>query len=360
MLATSIFTTGQLPSVSNDLRSALVVITAGNCRLFFYVRHVDDIDGFCEPLVHGVSGYPMRRQPKFRIQLSNIAGPTALRGIQDANNMTTQITVSQLQRLTGTPSSPVIVDVCLDEDFGEFPYLIPTAIRCSHDSVLDLVPDLNGSHVVVVCQKGLKLSEGAAGLLRSAGVRAEHLKGGMLAWKDARAIKARSDAIPSTTRGEPTVWVTRSRPKIDRIACPWLIRRFIDRHARFLFVSGSQVKDVAERFGATAFDVDNVVLGHHGERCTFDAMLDHFELSSAPLERLARVIRAADTNQHDQDVVAAGLHAISVGLSRMYRDDLEQLEAGIGVYDALYRWARDAADEEHDSSCYKAPGSKQS
>lgn len=274
--------------------------------------------------------------------------------------MTTQITVAQLQRLTGTPSAPVIVDVCIDDDFNDFPYLIPTAIRCPYHLVQELVPDLVGSNVVVVCQKGLKLSEGAAALLRSAGIAAEHLKGGMLAWKESSAVRTRFDAIPVRSRGEPTLWVTRSRPKIDRIACPWLIRRFVDRHARFLFVSGSQVREIAERFSATAFDVDGVALGHHGERCTFDAMLDHFELRSEPLDRLANVVRAADTNRHELDEAAAGLHAISVGLSRMYRDDLEQLDAGIGVYDALYRWARDAVDEEHDSSSYQAPGSGQS
>lgn len=272
--------------------------------------------------------------------------------------MTTQITVAQLQRLIGTRAVPVVIDVCIDEDFAAFPYLIPTAVRCPFDQVTNLIAELKERQGVVVCQKGLKLSEGAAAMLRSNGVRAEHLKGGMIAWQESGALRVRFDSIPDPVDNRSTLWVTRSRPKIDRIACPWLIRRFIDPNANFLFVSGSQVMDVAERFNATPFDIDDVPLGHRNERCTFDAMLDTFELKSDPLLRLARVVRAADTNRHDLDEVAAGLHAVSVGLSRMYRDDLQQLEAGLLLYDALYRWARDAVDEAHDSSDYRAPGKR--
>jgi rhodanese-related sulfurtransferase len=273
--------------------------------------------------------------------------------------MNTQITVTQLQRLVGTPSAPVIIDVCLDADFNEFPYVIPTAIRCAHDLIHELVADLVDCHVVVVCQKGMKLSEGAAAILRAGGVAAEHLKGGMQAWQQESAVRVRHESIPPTSAGNATLWVTRSRPKIDRIACPWLIRRFVDKHARFLFVSGSQVKAVAARFAATPFDVDDVVLGHRGQQCTFDAMLTHFDLHSEPLSRIANAVRAADTNRHELDEIAAGLHAVSLGLSRMYRDDLEQLDAGLLIYDALYLWARDATDESHNSTDYKAPGRRE-
>ena len=153
--------------------------------------------------------------------------------------------------------------------------------------------------------------------------------------------------MPPLSAEGRTVWVTRHRPKIDRIACPWLIRRFVDPRAQFLFVAPSDVMGVAERFGATPFDIEDVFWSHRGERCTFDTMMEEFCLSSEPLNRLATIVRAADTDRQDLAPEAAGLLAASLGLSRMYRDDLAQLEAGMGLYDAYYRWARDATDETH-------------
>jgi hypothetical protein len=144
------------------------------------------------------------------------------------------------------------------------------------------------------------------------------------------------------------LWVTRHRPKIDRIACPWLIRRFVDPSARFLFVAPAEVAEVALRFNATPFDIEGCAFSHRGALCSFDTMLDIFGLHTEALDRLALVVRAADTDRHDLSPQAAGLLAISVGLSRQYRDDLEQLEAGMALYDALYRWARDGHDEGHD------------
>lgn len=141
--------------------------------------------------------------------------------------------------------------------------------------------------------------------------------------------------------------LSRTRPKVDRIACPWLIRRFIDASAVFLFVSASEVPAVAERFGATAFDIDGVFWSHRGERCTFDVMIEEFGLASDPLSRLATIVRAADTARLDLVPQAAGLLAASLGLSRMFRDDIEQLEAGMLIYDAFYRWCRDATEETH-------------
>ena len=127
-----------------------------------------------------------------------------------------------------------------------------------------------------------------------------------------------------------------------------LIRRFIDPEARFLFVAAPEVAAVAERFAAIPFDIEGVRFSHRGDLCSFDALLDDFTLHTEPLNRMARVIRAADTDRHDLAPQAAGLLALSVGLSRQYRDDLAQLEAGMAVYDALYRWARDGFDEGHD------------
>jgi len=152
---------------------------------------------------------------------------------------------------------------------------------------------------------------------------------------------------PRNSEGR-TVWVTRQRPKVDRVACPWLIRRFVDPRAQILFVAPTEVMDVADRYSATPFDVEDVFWSHRGETCTFDTMLAEFALESPPLHRLASIVRGADTNRHDLAPEAAGLLAASLGLSRMYRDDLAQINAGMAIYDAFYRWARDATDEGHD------------
>ena len=137
-------------------------------------------------------------------------------------------------------------------------------------------------------------------------------------------------------------------PKIDRIACPWLIKRFIDPDARFLFVAPSEVIDVAEKFNAIAFDIEEVHFTHRGDHCTFDTMVDEFNLSSPALLHLATIIRGADTNRHVLSDQSAGLLAASLGYSRMYRDDLQQLDASLSLYDAFYRWCRDATNESHD------------
>jgi hypothetical protein len=142
--------------------------------------------------------------------------------------------------------------------------------------------------------------------------------------------------------------VTRHRPKIDRIACPWLLRRFVDPRARFLFVAPAEVLSVAEKFQAEPFDVEGAFWSHRGDRCSFDAMIEEFALETEPLRRLSTIVRGADTNRHDLAPEAAGLLAASLGLSRMCRDDLAQLEAGMTLYDAFYRWARDAWNEGHD------------
>ncbi|MFN0113056.1 MAG: chromate resistance protein ChrB domain-containing protein [Paracoccaceae bacterium] len=253
------------------------------------------------------------------------------------------ISAQQLSRLIGLPDAPVILDVRTDEDFVTDPRLIPAARRLRHTAAAEAAAELAGRRAVVVCQRGAKLSEGTAAILRAGGVPAESLEGGWLAWAEARLPAVTAAAIPVSR-----LWVTRARPKIDRIACPWLIRRFIDPGATFLFVTASEVGAVADRFDATPFDIEDVRFSHRGEGCSFDAFLEDFDLRSAPLDRLAAVIRAADTDRHDLAPQAAGLLAFSVGLSRQYRDDLEQLEAGMTLYDALYRWARDAHDEGHD------------
>ena len=260
------------------------------------------------------------------------------------------ITVPQLARLIGTPDCPLIVDVRTDEDLAADPRFIPTAIRRDYRTAASWADEYAGRSVVVTCRNGGGLSQGAAAWLRHAGAGAEFLEGGFEGWAGAGAVVASPARVPPRDAIGRTLWVTRTRPKIDRVACPWLIRRFIDRDAVFLFVAPSEVLETAQRFGATAFDFDDVFWSHRGNACTFDTMIDEFGLRSEVLTRLAVIVRAADTAHLELAPQAAGLLAASLGLSRMYRDDLAQLEASMSLYDAFYRWCRDATKEEHKST----------
>ncbi|MBM3528983.1 MAG: sulfurtransferase [Alphaproteobacteria bacterium] len=259
----------------------------------------------------------------------------------------TEITVSQLSRLVGLPQCPTIVDVRTDQDFEADPRLLPGAIRRPALDPAQWAQSLAAKPAVVVCQRGAKLSQGAAAWLRHAGIATETLEGGFEAWKADKQPLVRTEKLPKRDAQGRTVWVTRARPKIDRVACPWLIRRFVDPNAVFLFVGASEVQAVAERFSATPFDIDGVFWSHRGETCTFDTMVDEFGLDIPALRRVAAIVRGADTARLDLAPEAAGLLSVSLGLSRMYRDDLEQLAAAMTVYDSLYRWARDATDETH-------------
>jgi hypothetical protein len=141
----------------------------------------------------------------------------------------------------------------------------------------------------------------------------------------------------------PSKWVTREHPKIDRIACPWLIRRFIDSDAEILYVPRDQVTAKAEELGAIPFDVQDVQFGHHGDRCSFDAFLAVFAIKDRPLDRLAEIVRGADTGKPTLTPQSAGLLALSHGLSAIFADDHEMLAHGITMYDALYAWCREEA-----------------
>ncbi len=259
---------------------------------------------------------------------------------------------AQLLRLIGTPDCPQIVDISIDQDFNDDPFLIPGAYRHPHTDIVGLKARLGSARCIIVCQKGIKLSQGLSAWLRHDGFDAQYLEGGNYGWRALPDAPRLPFAALSAPVAGSTLWVTRHRPKIDRIACPWLIRRFVDASARFLFVSAAEVEGVAERYGATPFDIEGVFFSHssdnRGPLCTFDTLLDIFGLRTAPLYALARVVRGADTNAHDLAPEAAGLLAISVGLSRQYKDDIAQLEAGMALYDALYRWARDGQEEGHD------------
>ena len=266
----------------------------------------------------------------------------------------TSISSDKLFRLIGTAKAPALIDVRTDEEFAADPRLIPGATRSSHRNVEDWASNLVGQSTIVICRDGGGLAEGTAAWLRHVGIVAETLEGGQAAWKMAELPTVAADKLPKRDARGRTVWVTRSRPKIDRIACPWLIRRFVDQSAVFLFVTPAEIDVVAERFGAVPFDVEHVFWSHRGELCTFDVMVAEFGISTPALERLATMVRAADTARLDLSPEAPGLLAASLGLSRMYDDDLEQLNAGMLIYDAFYRWCRDAAKETHNWPTNKA------
>jgi hypothetical protein len=142
-------------------------------------------------------------------------------------------------------------------------------------------------------------------------------------------------------------WVTRERPKVDRVACPWLIKRFIDPNPEFIFLHADDVVKFAAENGATAYDVEGVELTHVGPRCSFDAFLAKYGMTDSALLEIASIIRGADTAQLDLAPQAAGLLAISLGLSRCFKNEQEQIQHGFVIYDALYAWAKEAKDETH-------------
>jgi rhodanese-related sulfurtransferase len=249
------------------------------------------------------------------------------------------ISSDKLSRLVGTSSCPALIDVRPAGD------LVPGSLRRDPDSV----ESWGGPAAIVICGDGAEASPAAAAWLRHAGSKAEILEGGVRAWSDAGLPLVREAVLPPRDREGRTRWVTRARPKVDRIACPWLIRRFVDPHAVFLFVAPSEVAGVGERLDAAPFDVEGAFWSHRGEQCTFDTMVEEFGLAALPaLQRLAIIVRGADTARPELAPQSAGLLAASLGLSRIHGDDLDQLEAGMGLYDAFYRWCRDALDETHD------------
>jgi hypothetical protein len=142
-------------------------------------------------------------------------------------------------------------------------------------------------------------------------------------------------------------WITRERPKIDRIACPWLVARFIDQEAEFLYVPSSAVLRTAEETGAIPYDVPGVELTHVGELCSFDAILKKYQLNDSALQQLAAIVRGADTDRLELTPQSAGLYALSLGLSQNFTNDHEMLKHGMVMYDALYAWCKKCQDEAH-------------
>ena len=227
------------------------------------------------------------------------------------------ISPDKLARLIGTANTPALIDVRTDEDFAADPRLIPGAIRRSHQDAADWGGNSPGdrpSSSACAAQSSRRAPRPGCGM---PDVAAETLEGGFEGWKAAKLPLVNAAKLPPRDAQGRTVWVTRARPKIDRIACPWLIRRFVDPTAVFLFVAPSEVVAVGERFNAAPFDIENVFWSHRGELCTFDVMIEEFGLATPPLLRLAAMVRGADTARLDLSPEAPGLLAASLGLSRM-------------------------------------------
>lgn len=263
----------------------------------------------------------------------------------------TEISVAQLSRIIGLPGAPMLVDVRPEvrscDDRGSGQHLLPTARQMNSEAVPTWAHSFSGRRVIVYCRDGGDVSRGTAAWLRNAGIDAQTLEGGFEAWRKADQPHLCTDRLPERDEAGRTTWVTRARPKIIRIACPWLIRRFIDPTAVLLYVTPSEVAAVAKRFSATPFDCGDGIWNDRRDACTFDVMLEEFNLKTEPLSRLAAIIRGADTGQPDLTPQSGGLLAISLGYSRMFRDDVAQLDAAMPVYDALYRWCRDGTEETH-------------
>jgi rhodanese-related sulfurtransferase len=250
----------------------------------------------------------------------------------------------------GTSGAPQVVDVRRREVYDASPHLLPIAVWREPTGVSQWKATLDRTRpIVAVCKAGKELSQLVAAELRADGCDAGILAGGYAAWAEAKLPLVQRSALERFAPRRPSLWITRRRPKIDRIACPWLLRRLIDAEARVLFVDPEHVEATARETGGTPFDIQGVELSHEGERCTFDTMLKLFGLESEPaLARLAMIVRGADTARYDFAAEAAGLHAISLGLSALSGDDdAGMLRQGFLIYDALFAWIRFAAEERH-------------
>jgi len=264
----------------------------------------------------------------------------------------------------GRADAPLVLDVRRQPRFDESPRLLACAERCAPEDVAAFAASRAPREVFVYCVYGHNVSEEAAATLQAAGWQAHAVAGGIAGgqegtddplataqWRARPALSFAKRADWGVTGAQPSRWITRERPKIDRIACPWLIRRFIDSRAEFFYVPTSQVLAQAAALGAVAYDIPGAPVSHVGESCSFDALLLGFDLADAALDLLATIVRGADTDRLDLSPQSAGLLAFSLGLSRLYaQDDHAMLEAAMPLYDALYAWCRDrvaAQDERH-------------
>ena len=247
------------------------------------------------------------------------------------------ISAAALRQSLASNHPPLVIDVRKVPTFLGAPDLIRGALRRDPLRVADWGKSLPGeAEVVVYCVHGHEVSQGAAKALGAA-----YLEGGIEAWR------ASGGELFAKPKGASSRWVTRERPKIDRIACPWLVKRFIDPDAEFLYVPTPEVAKFAAERQAVPYDVADVEFTHQGDLCSFDAFIQKFRLRDPALDELALIVRGADTGRLDLAPQAAGLAAISLGLSRNFADDHEMLRHGMVMYDALYRWCKEGKQETH-------------
>jgi rhodanese-related sulfurtransferase len=265
------------------------------------------------------------------------------------------ISATQLQSAHGSFHTPLIIDVRRKPAFEADSRLIAGA-TWRDPAQTDWIKFLPVHRsVVVYCVHGFEVSKNTCAALVAAGINAKILAGGIESWVaagGATILKQPAFRVPSPINA-PTCWITRARPKIDRIACPWLIRRFIDPTAEFLYVPASDVIATATAISAIAYDVPNVQFTHRGDRCSFDALIADFEINDGALHELATIVRGADTGKPELSPHSPGLLAVSLGLSALYPDDHDMLRHGMIVYDALYAWLKSARAEIHNADLFK-------
>jgi rhodanese-related sulfurtransferase len=248
----------------------------------------------------------------------------------------------RLRSELSAPEAPLLIDVRRKSSYLEAAEKAQGALRREPGAVADWARALpRAARIVVYCARGGEVSQGVASELIRRGLDARYLEGGFEGWR------AGGGALEPKPTGASSRWVTRERPKIDRIACPWLIARFIDAEAEFLYVPPKEVRLVASEKEAIPYDVPDVAFSHEGDRCTFDAFLARHRLRDPALLELATIVRGADTSELDLAAQAPGLLAISLGLSLNFADDHEMLRQGMVLYDALYAWCRDGKAEVH-------------
>ena len=253
------------------------------------------------------------------------------------------VSVAGMAERFGAGRFPCLIDVRREERYTEASHVIRGARRRSPDQVEVWAQALpRDGEIVVYCVHGHEVSQNTAAALIRRGLNATYLEGGIEAWRESRgALQPKPPAVPSR-------WITRERPKIDRIACPWLVRRFVDPDAVFLYVPADQVFARAQELGAEPYDIPGAAYSHDGERCSFDTFIAKHGLGDDPaLARLALIVRAADTGRPELAAQAAGLLAVSLGLSAMFQDDDRMLTQGMLLYDALYAWCASAQAEKH-------------
>jgi len=247
------------------------------------------------------------------------------------------ISAASLRQSLASGKPPLVIDVRKKPAFLDAPDLIRGALRRDPLRAAEWGKSLPGdADVVVYCVHGHEVSQAAAKALG-----ARYLEGGIEAWR------ASGGELFGKPKGASSRWVTRERPKIDRIACPWLIRRFVDPEAEFLYVPTPEVKKIATERQAVPYDIPDVEFTHEGELCSFDAFIRRFRLKDPALDELALIVRGADTNRLDLAPQAPGLAALSLGLSINFQNDHDMLERGMVMYDALYSWCKKGKAEVH-------------